>query len=193
MQIRAIINTIKKKSFINYFFMNVFNSLDLYVTIISYSMKTIHEWLSEYGESHQNNTNKMVHWFCVPLIMFSLIGLLWSIPTPELFKKYSFPVNFGTLFLLLVLCYYALLSIRLTIGMLFITGAIVLGNYYIEKVNIAPLWIVSIIIFVVSWIGQFIGHNIEGKKPSFLKDIQFLLIGPLWIMSFIYKKLNIAY
>lgn len=156
-------------------------------------MKTIHEWLSEYGESHQNKTNKLVHWICVPLIMFSLIGLLWSIPTPEAFKNFGFPINFGTFFLLFALCYYALLSVRLTIGMLFITGAVVLGNYYIEKANIAPLWIVSIIIFVVAWIGQFIGHNIEGKKPSFLKDIQFLLIGPLWIMSFVFKKLNIAY
>ncbi|MGB3946418.1 MAG: Mpo1-like protein [Bacteroidia bacterium] len=156
-------------------------------------MKTIHEWLSEYGESHQNQTNKMVHWVCVPLIMFSLIGLLWCIPTPELFKSFNFPINYGTLFLLFALCYYTLLSIRLTIGMLIITGAIVLGNYYIEKINIAPLWIISVGIFVAAWIGQFIGHNIEGKKPSFFKDLQFLLIGPLWIMSFIYKKLNIAF
>lgn len=156
-------------------------------------MKTIHQWLSEYGESHQNQTNKMVHWICVPLIMFSLVGLLWSIPTPEIFKSFSFPINFGTLFLLFALGYYALLSIRLTIGMMFITTAIVVGNYYIEKANMAPLWIVSIVIFVAAWIGQFIGHNIEGKKPSFLKDLQFLLIGPLWIISFVYKKLNIAY
>ena len=46
-------------------------------------------------------------------------------------------------------------------------------------------------IFVIAWIGQFLGHKIEGKKPAFFKDLQFLLIGPLWLLSFIYNKLNI--
>lgn len=156
-------------------------------------MKTIHQWLSEYGESHQNQTNKAVHWVCVPLIMFSLIGLLWSIPVPDTFHKSSFPVNFGTIFLLLALCYYILLSVRLTIGMLIVSAAIIAGNYYLAQLNIAPLWLISLLIFAVAWVGQFIGHNIEGKKPSFLKDLQFLLIGPLWIMGFVYRKLNIAF
>jgi uncharacterized membrane protein YGL010W len=51
----------------------------------------------------------------------------------------------------------------------------------------------SVAIFIIAWIGQFYGHNIEGKKPSFLKDIQFLLIGPMWLMSFIYKKWGINF
>jgi uncharacterized membrane protein YGL010W len=55
----------------------------------------------------------------------------------------------------------------------------------------ARLWLVSIIIFVSAWIGQFIGHKIEGQKPSFMDDLQFLLIGPAWLMSFIYKKFGV--
>ena len=156
-------------------------------------MKTIEQWFSEYGESHQNKTNKAFHWICIPLIMFSLIGLLWSIPTPEAFHAFSFPVNFGTIFLALALCYYVVLSIPLTIGMLFVTAAIIAGNNYLDKSGIAPLWLISIIIFAVAWVGQFIGHNIEGKKPSFFKDLQFLLIGPMWLLGFIYRKLNISY
>ena len=42
--------------------------------------KSVHEWLDEYGKSHQNPINKRIHWICVPLIMLSLIGLLSSIP-----------------------------------------------------------------------------------------------------------------
>ena len=62
--------------------------------------------------------------------------------------------------------------------------------YYIDQFqfNINPY----LTIFIFSWAGQFIGHKIEGKKPSFLKDIQFLLIGPAWLLSFIYKKINIS-
>jgi len=59
--------------------------------------------------------------------------------------------------------------------------------------KLAPLWVVCIAVFVLAWIGQFYGHKVEGKKPSFLKDIQFLLIGPAWLMHFIYKRLGIPY
>ncbi|MCE9538177.1 MAG: DUF962 domain-containing protein, partial [Bacteroidetes bacterium] len=114
-------------------------------------------------------------------------------PTPELFNKFSFPVNFGTLFMFFALFYYSTLSTPLTIGMLLVTVILLLGNYYLAMLATPPLWLISILIFAVAWVGQFIGHNIEGKKPSFLKDLQFLLIGPLWLLSFIYKKLNIPY
>jgi uncharacterized membrane protein YGL010W len=67
------------------------------------------------------------------------------------------------------------------------------GIRLISLVDVAPLWLVCVIIFVVAWIGQFYGHKVEGKKPSFLKDIQFLLIGPAWLMHFIYRKLGIPY
>jgi uncharacterized membrane protein YGL010W len=56
-----------------------------------------------------------------------------------------------------------------------------------------PLWGLALILFVIAWVFQFVGHNIEGKKPSFLKDLQFLLIGPAWLMHFIYKKIGIKY
>ena len=78
------------------------------------------------------------------------------------------------------------------IGMLLVGGLLIYGVQYLETLEY-PLWKTSIIIFVFAWIGQFIGHKIEGKKPSFFKDIQFLLIGPLWLLSFVYKKLGIKY
>ena len=68
-----------------------------------------------------------------------------------------------------------------------------LAAYLIDQLTFAPLWLFSLIIFFVAWAGQFYGHKVEGKKPSFIKDIQFLLIGPAWLMSFIFKKLGINY
>ena len=59
--------------------------------------------------------------------------------------------------------------------------------------QVTELWKVSLIIFIIAWIGQFIGHKIEGKKPSFFQDIQFLLIGPAWLIGFIYRRFNIRY
>ena len=48
-------------------------------------------------------------------------------------------------------------------------------------------------LFVVGWIIQFVGHKIEGQKPSFFEDLQFLLIGPLWLLSDVYRRLGISY
>ena len=157
-------------------------------------MRKIDQLLEEYGESHQNHTNKMVHWICVPLIFFSIVGLIWSIPGGVLNNLgHSAYFNWASLVLILVLGYYLTLSIPLTIGMALFSG-ICLGLANTLDIYVSwPLWLVSLIIFTAAWIGQFIGHNIEGKKPSFFKDVQFLMIGPAWLMHFIYKKIGIPY
>ena len=158
-------------------------------------MRRIDALLAEYGESHQNETNKAIHWICVPLIFFSVIGLIASIPSNMLhsFMGDSPYANWATVVLVLAIIYYVSLSIPLSIGMvLFSLLCIFLANR-IAQLNVAPLWLVSIIIFVVAWIGQFYGHKVEGKKPSFFKDLQFLLIGPAWLMHFIYKRIGIPY
>ncbi len=156
-------------------------------------MKKVDIIFAEYGESHQNKTNELIHWIFVPIIFFVVIGLLWSIPTPESFKQFNFPVNFGTIGLLLAMIFYLRLSPSLTLGMLLLGAGIVAGNYYLDKLGTPPLWLISTVVFVIAWIFQFIGHHIEGKKPSFLKDIKSFLVGPFWLMHFIYKKLDIPY
>ncbi len=159
-------------------------------------MRKIDALLSEYGESHQNPTNKFIHWICVPLIFLSIVGLLASIPTSlvqSILGEGNPYANWAVVALVLVTIYYVSLSISLSIGMALFALLCIWITNVIAQLNIAPLWAVSIGIFVVAWIGQFYGHNVEGKKPSFLKDIQFLLIGPAWLMHFIYKKIGIPY
>lgn len=158
-------------------------------------MRKIDALLSEYGESHQNSTNKTIHWICVPAIFFSVVGLIASIPSgpvQALLGEGNPYANWATITLILVTAYYITLSIWLTIGMVLFGLACLVLTQIIASTG-QPLWLVSIIIFVVAWIGQFWGHKIEGKKPSFFKDLQFLLIGPAWLMHFIYKQLGIPY
>lgn len=154
-------------------------------------MKSVQQWLAEYGESHQNGTNKLIHWICVPSIFFAITGMLYSIKLPWVINGHSMNVAF--LVMLLVTLYYIALSRTLWIGM-FLFAVFCLGLcYQIEHAHFIKLWIFCLAVFVIAWIGQFYGHSVEGKKPSFFKDIQFLLIGPAWLMSFIYKKMGIAY
>lgn len=153
-------------------------------------MRTLNQWLDEYGESHKNETNKLIHWICVPSIFFSITGLLYCIKLPW-YVAGTLQLNVAMIVFLITTLYYLSLSVPIGIGML-LFGILCLALCYgFETFLRFPLWLLCIIIFIVAWIGQFYGHKVEGKKPSFLKDIQFLLIGPMWLMSFVYKKLGI--
>jgi uncharacterized membrane protein YGL010W len=153
-------------------------------------MKGIQTWLDEYGVSHQNPTNKTIHWICVPLIFFSITGMFYSIELPVKIAG-DFNLNLAVVMLVAVTIYYFLLSRSLSVGMLLFSLVCVAACYAIKQTGL-PLWAVCIGIFVLAWIGQFYGHSVEGKKPSFFKDLQYLMIGPAWLMSFIYKKAGIA-
>ena len=159
-------------------------------------MRKIDSLLLEYGESHQNKTNKLIHWFCVPAIFFSVVGLVFSIPSGFLVEQLSFLgefANWATLTLFLVLIYYISLSPALTLGMLLFSACCLALANYLSITFPGNLATISLAIFVIAWVVQFYGHKIEGKKPSFLKDVQFLMIGPAWLMHFIYKKVGIGY
>lgn len=155
-------------------------------------MRTINQWLSEYGESHQNSTNKLLHWICVPLIVFSLLGMFWSISTPAVFDSLPFRFNWAGLIIVLAMAYYLFISPSLAIGMLVVVFLLLAIFNWMDSLSV-PVWLLSLVIFIAAWIGQFIGHHVEGKRPSFFKDVQFLLIGPLWLLSFLYRKLGIPY
>ncbi len=151
-------------------------------------MKTVQSWLDEYGTSHRNPVNKTIHWICVPAIFFSIVGLLYNIRLP--FDVGGLHMTVAHIALALVLIYYVRLSPSLSAGMLIFCVLCLWLWRILENFGVTP-WILSVIIFVLAWIGQFIGHNIEGAKPSFFKDLQFLLIGPAWLLSFLYKKAGI--
>ena len=80
-------------------------------------LRTVQDWLNEYGESHENPVNKAIHWICVPVIALTLIGLLWSLPVPEAFASISPAMNWGSLFMMASVVYYFILSPSLAIGM----------------------------------------------------------------------------
>lgn len=130
-------------------------------------MKNITEWFDEYSESHQNKTNKIIHWVCVPTILFSIIGILAH-----------FNALLTALILVLTLVFYARLDLVLAIAM---AALIFVMAWLILILPVGTGFYIGI--FVLAWIGQFYGHKVEGKKPSFFKDLQFLLIGPVWCMD----------
>lgn len=149
-------------------------------------MKTAQQWFDEYAVSHQNTSNQKIHFICVPVIFFNVVGLLMSIPTHFLKNTFDlfnpFIENWAAVILgIILLLFYLRLGFWYFIEMFVFTALSIIGNYYIgQQINLLYF---SIIVFILAWIGQFYGHHIEGKKPSFIKDLQFLLIGPLWVIQ----------
>ncbi|PXY41098.1 hypothetical protein DMB65_09090 [Flavobacterium cheongpyeongense] len=153
-------------------------------------MRTLEQWFEEYAVSHQNPKNKSIHYICVPAIYFSIVGLLMSIPNKSISNTLSLnmPIieNWAVVVLIFVLIFYTRLSIAMAFKIAVFSAICLTANYYISK--ILPLWMFSVGVFIIAWIGQFYGHNIEGKKPSFLKDVQFLMIGPAWVLENLFSK-----
>ena len=148
--------------------------------------KTADQWYAEYGSFHKNPTNKKIHWICIPAIMTALVGLLWSLPVP--WAAAAPWLNWAMVLAGMSLLFYLRLSASLAFGMaawLALTMLVVRG---VEAVSPQPVWIPALGLFVVAWIGQFYGHAIEGKKPAFFKDLQFLLIGPAWLLDDAVKR-----
>lgn len=135
--------------------------------------------LARYGESHRNPVNELIHIVCIPAIVFSLLGILWAIhPIVPL------------LVVAMALVYYSKLSRTFALGMAVMAGAMLVLLALLPDGTVLPT---SIGVFVAAWIGQFVGHHIEGKKPSFFDDLRFLLIGPLFVLSILYRRIRLAW
>lgn len=141
--------------------------------------RSIDTLLARYAESHRHPVNEVIHIVCVPVIVFTLLGILWSLH-PLVAAAAS----------ALALAYYWKLSRPFAFGMLAMSAVMLALLALMPPMTVLP---VSLAIFVAAWIGQFIGHKIEGKKPSFLEDLRFLLVGPLFVLGFLYRRLRLPY
>lgn len=157
-------------------------------------MRKIDLLFAEYAESHRNTTNKAIHWICVPLIFWTVLGFISLIPSPHFCALYFGCISIASLIAVgAVSAYYFRLSWRTALIMLVIMLLLEHFTYFINITFAGNSWMVYAAVFVITWILQFVGHKIEGKKPSFLKDLQFLLIGPIWLLHFILRKIGIPY
>ena len=152
--------------------------------------KDIFDWLNDYNSYHKNKTNKLIHWFYIPLIIFSLFGLL-SLTSEYHISYQGYNITLLHILIILSILFYLRLSLSISIGMLLFS---IMIKSLVEQLDFIPLngqLYFYLFIFIAGWTMQFLGHKIEGKKPAFFKDLKFLLIGPAWMLSFIYLKMKI--
>ena len=154
-------------------------------------MSRLHELLEHYGRDHENATNQAIHLVCVPLILWSIIAMVWTIPVPGTWFQ---PGAFAGALMAALAAWYFRGSRPLGLGLavaFVISGTLcwLIAN----AIGMRGLLVTAVVVFVAAWIGQFIGHKIEGKRPSFLTDLVYLLVGPAWTLSKLYRRLGVAY
>lgn len=155
------------------------------------SARTIDRLLAEYGESHRNATNKLIHWVCVPVIFWCVLALLAELPFPAALRLAPW-LDWAVIVAALGTLYYVALSPPLAAGMAIFSSLCIALAHHLQG-GAPALWQIALGAFAIAWVFQFIGHAIEGKKPSFLKDVQFLLIGPAWLLSFVFARAGLRY
>lgn len=152
-------------------------------------MASIDQMLAEYAADHRHPANQQLHTVCVPVIFISLVGLLTALPVPAGFGDLPPFVNWASLALAAAVAWYMVKSLRFGMAMLVVSAVSLMLVACLASLP-WPLWASSTALFVVAWIGQFVGHHIEGKRPSFFRDLQFLLVGPLWVIVKLVPRLN---
>lgn len=153
--------------------------------------RPIDRWFTNYSGDHRNGSNQLIHVICVPAILWSVIALLWCIPSPGTWFRAGL---WAGLAMFAAWMFYYRASKKLGLGMLAVF--VVLGwltRWLHDSLGTTNLLTLAIGVFVVAWIGQFVGHKIEGRKPSFLTDLTYLLIGPAWVLAKLYRKLRWSY
>ena len=153
--------------------------------------REVDRWLGNYSEDHRNPTNILIHWICVPLILWTVIALLWTVPVPESVGRAGLWAGVA---MFAAMMFYLRLSRALAFGMLatFVVLGLITEALYRVLGPATLLWL-AIGVFVVAWVAQFVGHHIEGRRPAFFTDLAYLLIGPAWIVAKIMRKFGIAY
>lgn len=147
-------------------------------------------WLDSYARDHQHPLNQAFHWVCVPLIVWCIVAAMWTVPVPPSLGK---PGLWAVGMLVLAFYGYYKQSKAIGTGLLLVFALMALiAHLAYEAVGPAILrwWVLGV--FVAAWVGQFIGHLIEGRRPSFFTDLVYLLIGPAWLMDKLLRRLGLG-
>ena len=155
------------------------------------SERRIVRGFAQYSDDHRNAANQRIHVFAVPAILWSVVALLWCIPVVGSWFR---PGLWAALAMFFAWSFYFRASRRLGYGMLAVFVAMAwLTRWLHLALGTTQLSYLAIAVFVVAWVAQFVGHRIEGRKPSFLTDLTYLLIGPAWVLAKLYRKLGWSY
>lgn len=150
------------------------------------------QWLAEYSKTRPGYRLTPLKWLSVPLLVVGTVGLLWTLPTPPAFGPAADVLNWGTLFVMAAIVYYFIVSIRLAVGTLPFVVAVVAAVAWLDGLD-TPLWIVCFTLAGLGLFGHMLDHFRHGQAPPLGRELQLLMIAPLWLVAVVYRRLGIPY
>lgn len=149
-------------------------------------------WLAEYGDNHSRTGSRVLHWIAVPLVIFGTVGLLWSLPIPEAFLDISPLLNWGVTFLMAAEVYYFIISISLAIGMLPFVVATAMLIATLHAAVDSPLWF-SVAVLLLGSAALYVSKGSSRSIRGLTRDIQLIMIAPVWLLSRLYQSVGIPF
>jgi uncharacterized membrane protein YGL010W len=155
-------------------------------------MSDTENWLTNYNNNHCRTGILVLHWCGVPLVIFGTVSILWSLPIPEAFRDISPLLNWGITFLMAAEVYYFIISVSLAIGMLplLFGTAMLVATFHLNVDSPVSL---SIAILSVGTAGVYLGKGSERSVCELARDLQLIMIAPIWLLSRLYRRLRIPF
>jgi len=149
-------------------------------------------WLNRFEETHRDLASPALYWAAVLMVILGTVGLMWALPVPNEFAEISPLLSWGTVFLMAAAVYYFIISVSLAIGMLpFVIG---IGGFQIWlETSAYSLFRVSLGLLGAGIIGLWLGHRNENGPRAIVQDLQFMMIGPAWLLSLLYRRMGIPF
>lgn len=144
--------------------------------------------------------NRALQYLFIPVFSFAILGLVWMIPFPEIgfLKRHGYHIflNWGSIFIAVVVYYYLRLAPTLSYAVLLSIGVfsfLIVQLEYVERDGGPAAWLVFLVLLVLSFLILWFGKSPEKEKMPFAHFLKLLLIGPIWLWSFVFKRMGWPY
>jgi uncharacterized membrane protein YGL010W len=156
------------------------------------SITSLDEWADRYGALKARGPGNVSAWLGIPLLVMSLIGMLWSVPVPAVLRDASPGINYATLFILATFVYYCILSVSLALGAMVFLLAATVPSVWISGAGV-PLFPVAAAVFVVTFVWQLLDTWRAHRRMLVIPNLQYIMLGPLWLLRAAYRSLGLTY
>jgi len=153
-------------------------------------MTSLDEWTCRYGALRARGPGSVSAWLGIPLVVVSLIGLLWAIPVPEALRAASPAINYATLFIMATFVYYCIMSISLGLGGLVLLMAATVPSIWLTRAGL-PLARVALAVFVVAFAWQLLETKRATGRLLVTRNLQYLMLGPIWLLRAVYGSFGL--
>jgi len=150
------------------------------------------DWADKYGELKHGGPGRVSAWLGIPVLVASLLGILWSIPVPSVFRDASPEINYAMLFVMASFIYYCILSVSLGLGALLLLLLLAVPSVALPQFGV-PLGPTATAVFVVAMLWQLLETRQATGKLMPGRNFQYLMLGPIWLLRACYRRLGLRY